>query len=282
MRGFFAILLLAGSVAPASAAKLDEKALADHIRESYDIPASVEVVLSEPKKSDIPGFELLKLTLRRGTFEKSEELFVSKNGKHYLMGAFKDLSVHPDNERLGKIDIRDSALRGDPKAPVMVVEYTDFECFFCKRGYEIMTQGIMKDFPGKVRWIYKSLPLKRIHPWAEPGAMAVECARLQSLDKFWKLHDLFFENQKEIKISNFEDKLDEFGKASGLDMEKIDACLEAKKTLPRVARDMAEADSLGISGTPAFVVNGHKVSGADEATLRRLIEESLTGMHGKI
>jgi len=282
MSGFLTVVAAVLLSVPAGAADFDKAALVDHVRESYDIPASVEVILAEPESTKIPGFRLVRLTLRKDAFEKTEDLYISEDGRHYLMGAFKDLSVHPDNERLGRIDISRSAVRGDPKAPVLIVEYTDFECFFCKRGYEIMKERVMKEYAGKVRWVYKALPLSRIHPWAEPAAIAVECALDQSPEKFWKLHDLFFENQKEIRISNFEEKLEELVPKADLDAGKLGACVDAKKTLPRVARDMAEADAMGISGTPAFLVNGHKVSGADEGSLRRLIEESLQGRHGKL
>ncbi|MBI5597174.1 MAG: thioredoxin domain-containing protein, partial [Elusimicrobia bacterium] len=211
----------------------------------------------------------------------SETLWVSDDGKHYLLGGFKDLSVHPDQERLAKMDLSGSPARGPKDAKVTVVQYTDFQCPFCSKGYELMRDGIMKEFAGKVRWVYKSLPLTSIHPWAEPAALAAECAKLQGTDMFWTLHDKLFENQREVTLENLDEKAAGYLKGAKADLKKFEACTEAKKTMAAVARDSAEADALGISGTPAFVVNGHFVSGADYGTIKRVVEESLKGKHGK-
>ena len=86
---------------------------------------------------------------------------------------------------------------------MVVVEYTDYECFFCEKGYRIM-KNVMEEFPGKVRWLYKSLPLNSIHPWAQRAAVASECAGLQGQDKLWLLHDAFFEAQSAIKRNNID------------------------------------------------------------------------------
>ncbi|MFH1725966.1 MAG: thioredoxin domain-containing protein [Elusimicrobiota bacterium] len=264
------------------AAALDKQALADHLRESYNFPATVNIELTDPKDSEIPGFQILAMSMSRGSQSQTQELYLSKDGRYYILGGFKDLSVHPDQERIKKMDISGAPSRGDKKAPVIVVEYTDFQCPFCKKGYDIMQDRIMKEFEGKVRWVYKSFPLTRIHPWAEPAAVGVECAKLQGEDKFWRLHDLIFDAQKEIRMANLDEKLEGFAGESKLDMEKFNACYDARKTKSMVDRDMAEAQELGITGAPAFLVNGHLVSGADYQGLKQTIEEALQGKHGKI
>lgn len=261
---------------------LDKAAMIEHIRESYQLPPEMEVELGTPSASGIPGFNLLELTFRIGASTQTEKMFLSQDGRHYLLGGFKDLSVHPDNARIEKMAVSGAASRGDEKAPVQVVEYTDFQCVFCERGYRLMRERIMVDYAGKVRWIYKSLPLVQIHPWAKPAAMAVECAKLQSVEKFWKVHDDIFEAQRAINEANFEDKLQAFVKAAGLDAGKFDACLGQKDTLKIVDQDTAEAGNIGISGTPAFVINGHLIPGADYDSIRQVIEEALKGKHGKI
>ena len=272
-------VLLAGLAAPAFAA--DDAALADHLRESYNVPAAINVTFSSASDAGVPGFKKRTVTFARGENTSSETLWVSDDGRHYLLGGFKDLKVHPDQERLAKMDLSGSPARGPKDAKVTVVQYTDFQCPFCSKGFELMRDGIMKDFPGKVRWVYKSLPLVSIHPWAEPGAMAAECAKEQGTDKFWAVHDKLFENQREITLENLEEKTGGYLKAAKGDLKAFEACVESKKTLPTVARDTAEADALGISGTPAFVVNGHFISGADYVTIKRVVEEALKGKHGK-
>lgn len=275
------ISLLAVLAAALPASALDNAALAEHIRETYNVPGAVEISVGTPAEAGVPGFKKAAITFKRGESSQADTVWVSDNGKHYLLGGFKDLSSNPDQERLAKLDLSASPSRGPKKAPVTVVQYTDFECPFCQKGYEIMQEKILKEYPGKVRWVYKSLPLNSIHPMAEPAAMGAECAKLQGEDKFWKVHDALFAAQRELRPDTLADKLAEFVKAAGGDVKAFEACYEAKKTLPAVNKDAAEAESLGISGTPAFLVNGHLVSGADYATIKRLVDEALQGRHGK-
>lgn len=275
------ISLLAVLAAALPASALDHAALAEHIRETYNVPGAVEITVAAPVEAGVPGFKKAAITFKRGESSQQDTVWVSDNGKHYLLGGFKDLTSNPDQERLAKLDLSASPSRGPKKAPVTVVQYTDFECPFCQKGYEIMQEKILKEYPGKVRWVYKSLPLNSIHPMAEPAAMGAECAKLQGEDKFWKVHDALFAAQRELRPDTLADKLAEYVKAAGGDVKAFEACYEAKKTLPAVNKDAAEAESLGISGTPAFLVNGHLVSGADYATIKRLVDEALQGRHGK-
>lgn len=261
---------------------MDKRALLEHLRESYNFPSGVQAILGEPVPSEIEGFDVMSLRLSMGgAAGQDQKLYVSKDGRFYLLGAFKDLSKHPDQERLKKVDLSKAPARGKRNAPVVLVEYTDFQCPYCQRGYEIVRHQIMKDFSDKVRWLYKALPLRSIHPWAEPAAVAVACAHQQGEDKFWVLHDALFEKQREISQRNFDDKLKEFIKAAKIDEKRFQACYENKATQDVVSKDLAEAGQLDINGTPAFLVNGHLVSGADYDGLKRVIQEALQGEHGK-
>ena len=277
------LALAALAVMPSEAFAIDKDALADHLRESYNIPSAIEIVFSTPAEAGVPGFKKATVTFRRGESASDEALWLSDNGRHYVLGGFKDLKTQPDNDRLAKLDLSASATRGPQGAPVTVVQFTDFQCPFCQRGFELMRDQVLKEFAGKVRWVYKALPLTSIHPWAEPAAVAVECAKLQGDDKFWTMHDRFFESQREITLENIDEKAAGFIKDAKGDVSKFETCFEAKKTLAAVGRDTTEAEVLGISGTPAFLVNGHMAAGgANYQEIKRLIEESLKGRHGKI
>ncbi len=265
-------LLLLLFVPPVHA--FDKALLEEHLRESYRLPGDVSVAFSGTKPSPVPGFDLIEVSMGRNGMEQSEKLHLSKDGRYYLLGDFKDLKVFPAQERVKKMDLKDAAVRGKADAGVTIVEYTDFQCPYCRKGYEIMRDRIMKDYAGKVRWFYKSLPLG-FHPWAEPAAVAVECAKLQGHDKFWKVHDAIFDKQGDIDASNAEEKFTELAKAAGADPKAFSDCYDAKKTLPAVKRDAAEAESMGVNGTPAFLVNGRLISGADYDALRDAVEASL-------
>lgn len=278
--------LLAAALAAAPSGRagakdgVDRDKLYKHVRESVNMPADVELELGELKASEVPGFKRASLKISRGDYSDDETIHVSEDGRFYLLGQFNDLKTFPDNARLKNIDIRNEPVRGNAEGKVMIAEYTDFQCPYCRVGYQILRDKILKDFPTQVRWYYKSFPLKSIHPWAEPAAVAVECANEQGPEPFWKMHDLLFDRQSTIKAQNADEKFSEIAKESGLDEAKFQACFDGKKTLSEVQRDQREADALGLRSTPSFLVNGHLVSGADYEGLKRIIQESLEGHHG--
>ncbi|HVE12277.1 MAG TPA: thioredoxin domain-containing protein [Elusimicrobiota bacterium] len=275
--------LLAATVA--SAAAPDKAALLAHVRESYSIPDVVELSLGDFKASEIPGFDVAEMTISHGKMHQTEQVYLSKDGKHYLLGSssFRDLGTNADQERLAKMDLKAAPVRGNAKASVAVVQYTDFQCPYCQMGFRLMQDKIMKEYPDNVRWVYKAFPLTTIHPWAEPAAIAAECARQQGQDKFWSLHDALFAAQREITVSNFEEKLKGLVGQAGLKEKPFMACYDGKKTMPAVKKDQAEAEALGVNSTPSFFVNGHPISGgADYASIKEVIEEALKGKHGKL
>ena len=274
-----AVLTALLPLAARAGGKVDKKELAEHIRETYDIPGDVEITIGDLKASEIPSFQDAQVKFQRGDNVQLQTLHLSSDGRHYIVGTFKDTQVHPNAERLKKMNLASSPVRGNPAAGVTLVEYTDFECPFCQRGYEMMVNQIMKEYGGKVRWFYKSLPLTAIHPWAEPAAIAAECAHQQGVDKFWKLHDALFEGQKDIKPGNYTDKFKELAGKAGVDEAKFDVCTRDEAGKAAVERDLGEAEALGLNGTPAFLVNGRVISGADYEGLKRAIDDALKA-HG--
>ncbi len=91
-----------------------------------------------------------------------------------------------------QIDLGDAPVQGAANAKVTIVEFSDFQCPFCERAFPTINQ-IMSEYKGKVKLVYKHFPLTSIHPYAQPAALAAECAREQN--KFWDFHDLLFQNQ---------------------------------------------------------------------------------------
>jgi len=282
----FPFLLACGAVKNSDAgsglAKFDEDKMAAHLRESYDIPAFVKMDFTEPKKSVVKGMTTYTVLLEvPGSGVQKQVLQVSGDGRYYFLGNFKDLDFDAIADRRSKLKLKNAVSRGPKDAPIEVVEFTDFQCPYCQRGYKIMTEAIMKDYEGKVRWYFKSLPLVQIHPWAKPAHMAAECARLQSDEKFWTLHDKVFDAQRAINMSNYEEKMEEIAKDSKIDMGPFQKCVDGKKTLKKVDADMAEADELGFRSAPLFIVNGRLVKGADYNGLKTIIDAELEKIDGK-
>jgi protein-disulfide isomerase len=144
--------------------------------------------------------------------------------------------------------------RGPAEAKVTIVEFSDFECPFCGRAEESVTQ-VMERYPGKVRVVYRHFPLS-FHPHAQKAAEAAACADAQG--KFWEMHKQLFANQQKLGLQ----ELKVHAQTAGLDAAKFSACLDGSATKAQVDADQKAGAEIGVSGTPAFFINGKMLSGA--------------------
>lgn len=159
---------------------------------------------------------------------------------------------------------------GPKDAKVTIVEFSDFQCPFCARGKERLEE-LKKIYGNKIRIVYKHFPLPS-HPEARPAAEASMCVNEQSSDKFWKFHDIVFENQDRMST----DDLKEHAKKAGADMKKFEECFNSKKYAAHVDASIEEARKLGVDSTPTFFVNSQPIRGArDVAEFREIIDEAL-------
>lgn len=160
------------------------------------------------------------------------------------------------------------AIWGPADAAITIVEYSDFECPFCQRGYNTI-QEVKKAYPGKIRLVFKHMPLD-FHPNAMPGSKYFEAIARQSSEKAYKFHDEVFVNQKELRdCGQSKDALgcgDKFyskmAKKVGADLSKLKKDLADASLMDRINKDMEEARSFGMTGTPGFVINGVSLKGA--------------------
>ena len=148
-------------------------------------------------------------------------------------------------------------IKGGKNAKVTLIEYSDFECPFCKRFSPSLEQAL-KDFPNDVRLTYRHFPLRSLHPNAQKAAEASECAaKLGGNDKFWAMHDKLI---GDTAMST--DNMKRFAKEIGLDQGKFNTCLDKGETADRVNSDFNEGSTFGVEGTPATFINGKLASGA--------------------
>lgn len=152
----------------------------------------------------------------------------------------------------------DELIRGTKGAPITIVEYSDFECPFCKRGYSTVME-LLEKYKGKIQFVYKHLPLS-FHPMAMPASKYYEALRLQNESYAVKFHDEIYENQGKLK--NGEAFLKEVAKKVGANMKKLETDLKSEALEQRIEADLAEANKYGFQGTPGFLVNGVPVKGA--------------------
>ena len=140
--------------------------------------------------------------------------------------------------------------RGNDNARVVIVEFSDYQCPYCGLFFRDAMPQLERDYiqAGKIKYVFNNLPLDEIHPLAFKASEAAECAGEQG--KFWELHDWMFANQKTLAQANLTSQ----AKTLGLDLTKFNQCLASDKTAAAIRANVAEAESLGIDGTPTFVV----------------------------
>ena len=153
------------------------------------------------------------------------------------------------------VDPGSGPARGESGAPVTIVEWSDFECPYCKRFLPTLEQ-LLEEYPTEVRLVFRHFPLHAIHPNAQAAAEAAVCAQDQGA--FWELHDLMFEEQDTLAVDDLKDKAER----AGLDAETFAACMEAEDTPDRVEADRRAGIEVGVNGTPALFVNGRPLAGA--------------------
>jgi protein-disulfide isomerase len=173
-----------------------------------------------------------------------------------------------------KVEVSDGGApsQGPANAPVTIIEFSDYECPFCKRAEPTVKQ-VMDAYKGKVRLVYRHYPLP-FHANAKPAAQASACANLQG--KFWEYHAKVFEAS-----SLTSDSLKSIAGTAGLDQAKFDACLSGNETAGVVDKDMADATAVGVRGTPAFFINGRMISGAQPfEKFKEIIDDELSRAGG--
>ena len=158
---------------------------------------------------------------------------------------------------------------GPETAPVTIVEFSDFECPFCKRIYPTLNQ-VMDDYDGRVRLVFRQFPLHALHPNAQKAAEASLCADEQG--KFWEMHDSLFEGPGGLGIASLKTRAADLG----LDEDAFGSCLDSGQFADQVAADVTAGRALGVSGTPALFINGRYLSGAQPfEVIARVIDDEL-------
>ena len=160
---------------------------------------------------------------------------------------------------------------GPSNAPITVVEFSDYQCPFCRRWYAEVYRKLFEAYPGKIRLVYRNLPLTLIHPDAFSAAEAAMCAGDQNV--YWDYHDKLFNSESLGK-----DVYLQYAKDLNLDMDSFEACINARKFKDEIQADMDFAINLGVRSTPTFFINGLAIVGAQPLNVfTQLIDKELAG-----
>lgn len=161
-------------------------------------------------------------------------------------------AAQPPTQEAGEVAplVDDDHVRGDRKARILLIEYSDFQCPYCQRFHPTAKQ-VLATYKNDLAWVYRHFPLDSIHPLARNAAYAVECAYQQGKDEaFWQFADKLFEVTPAIG----EEELPKLATSVGLDENKLTECMKTDAAKERIERDLASGTKAGITGTPGNIL----------------------------
>lgn len=254
--------------AAASAGISVEELMRREVTEKVTAPSEEEIAqIVQQYRSRLPADEAqAKTVVRQGLAQQRLQQREVAFREELLAGVELRILLEPPRAAvpLGEHE----PARGPARAPVTLVEFSDFQCPYCARSQSVLQQ-IHAAYGDKVRFVFKHLPLE-MHKDARRAAEASLCAADQA--KFWEFHDWMFANMNQLS----EPQLVAQATALGLDVERFTRCLTSGEKAEAVNADMMAARELGITGTPAFVVNGRMVMGAQPfEAFKEVIDDEL-------
>ena len=172
------------------------------------------------------------------------------------------------------VDISGAPMVGQKNAPVTIVEFSDFECPFCGRFHQDTLPQIVSNYidKGSARLVYRNFPLS-FHKESKNAALAAACARDQGGDvTFFKYHDLLYTNQTSLGVDNYK----KWAVDLGLNASKFNDCYDKQKYASLIDKDLQDGSSYGVNGTPAFFINGTRLTGAQPfSAFKTIIDQEL-------
>ena len=170
------------------------------------------------------------------------------------------------------ISLDDDYILGKDSAEITIIEFSDYECPYCRRWHAEVFPQIREKYGDKVRFVYRDFPLYSIHPNAEPAAIAANCAGQQ--DQYYEYNELLYNGGKDLKPATYE----AYAKDLGLNVDTFTACLSEPEHKAEVTADYEYAAELGVRSTPTFFINGLAVVGAQPFEIfEQIIDMELAG-----
>lgn len=259
---------------------LEKMRLARYIQAKFKFPSEPSLLIAE---QSAPGDCFRKVTaIYSEAGRKTEvQLYLSPDLR-FLSREILDTTSDPkaEEEREEKelqtgLSPASAATKGPINAPVTLTVFSDFQCYYCAKLANMLKREVLPYEADKLRLVYRHLPLTN-HVWARAAAEATACAGEQSDEAFWELHDLIFENQRDLTKDNLTASISRFaGQVEKLDRPRFDACVATRRTSPTVEQDLSFAKKHGLTGTPTLFMNGRRVQNVSEAVhLRSLIRQN--------
>lgn len=274
---FTACLGLLAAAAGAQDSKktaLDKATLEAYVRHLFVMDKRIQMTISDAKASALPGFVEETVHASLGNQSQDFTFYISKDGKKILQGTVYNVAANPFKADLDKIKTTGAPGWGTSGAPVVLVEFSDFECPYCKEEAKAIRDNLLAAYPTQVKLYFKEFPLETLHPWARAAALAGRCVYGQSSDAFWTYHDWIFAHQDKITSDNVRAQILDWAKGQkDLDALKLGQCIDSKATAAEVDAIEAQGRDLGINSTPTLFINGRRLAQAtDWPSLKNIID----------
>ena len=236
-----------------------------------DVPEAEVTAFMTQNRARLPKMDEQELRLKVWDHLRSQKVAEQRQGYVQSLRSRGKVTVLLEEPASARYEVSGDRgfTRGSKDAPVTIVEFSDFQCPFCKTATTTVKQ-ILDKYPGKVRLVFRDYPLASIHPQAPKAHEAARCAAEQG--KFWEYHDVLFERSPRLTPQD----LKQYAQELKLDAAAFDQCLDSGKFVAEVDKDFQEGLALGLTGTPSFFINGRQIVGAQPLTaFQKIIDGEL-------
>lgn len=201
--------------------------------------------------------------------EKVQQAFIQEISKLKQKYKYKE-----PLERVSISISKEDPVRGNPEGKVVIVEFSDFECPYCLK-FQSTGKQILEKYGDKIKWVFKDFPLD-FHKNAMSAHLAASCVYKFKPEKFWQFYDTIFHPNRTNEVFQIE-FLKKTAINLGIKVQDFENCIQDPKTKEKIENNIAEGTKNGVSGTPAFFINGRKVTGAQPfAVFEEIINEELS------
>ena len=223
------------------------------------VTAPVPAQTSSPPRTEDPALGAIRSELEH----MREELASMRAELRALRDFLQRLASGQGPRTTATVTTGNSPALGPRDAPVTIVEFSDYECPFCRQFVSATLPTLKTTYvdAGKVRYVFRDFPLEQLHPHARKAAEAAHCAGEHG--KYWEMHDLLFQNQQALET----DQLRGYAGRLGLDTAAFSACLDSGKYASAVQQNLGDGAAAGVRGTPSFVIGRTRPDGSVEGLL---------------
>jgi protein-disulfide isomerase len=266
----FAATLVSAQQPAASSPSQSQKSIEAFLRNYYALGPDITITVGAPKPVGSSGLSEVSVDVKSPEGSDTVKMYLTADGRYLIRGEVNDLNADPLAENISKFDLKGAPVFGNPKAPITIVEYGDFECPVCRNFHDAI-RGMLPNYP-QVKLIFKDFPIDSIHPWARTAALAGRCAYQQDPKAFWKMYDLIYDNQDLISAANAYEKMLEFAARAGLNADTLKSCLSGPQAAAEVDASIENGKLLQVRSTPTLFVNGRPLTGADPHALQQYLD----------